>query len=98
MQHLAAEDASDTRGAYPSPGGRSIVASADTPAGRFFIRFFAGMPVDGAKAAYNIIWGVHAALALIFIAYIPYSRIFHVFAAQITTFAARKRERESNIV
>jgi|Deesub1362A_J573_1020465.scaffolds.fasta_scaffold00105_61 nitrate reductase gamma subunit len=43
------------------------------------------------KSAYLLMWASHASFSLIFIAYIPYSKFFHIFAAQITTYAASKR-------
>jgi nitrate reductase gamma subunit len=35
--------------------------------------------------AHKIAWIAHGVIAMIFVAYIPYSKIFHLFAAQITT-------------
>lgn len=41
-------------------------------------------------ALYPLLYLVHAVSALALIAYLPFSRLFHVFAAQVTTFAARE--------
>jgi nitrate reductase gamma subunit len=71
--------------------------AAYSPAGMLFKEAFKGMRPESCAVLYNAAWAVHASLALLFIAYIPYSRIFHVFAAQITTYAAEARDRESGI-
>ena len=68
-----------------------------SPLGLLFARMFAGLEAETAIAAYNWFWALHAGLALFFVAYIPYSRIFHIFAAQITTAAAGKREKVAGI-
>lgn len=39
-------------------------------------------------------WIIHMLLSLSFIAYIPFSKAFHIFASQITTFLSAERERE----
>ncbi len=38
---------------------------------------------------YPMLYLLHAGAAFALVAYVPFSRLFHVFAAQITTFAAR---------
>jgi len=68
-----------------------------SPAGMLFREAFKEMRPEEYAVLYNAAWAVHAFLALLFIAYIPYSKIFHVFAAQITTYAAETRDRESGI-
>lgn len=40
-------------------------------------------------ALYPLLYLLHAGSAFALIAYVPFSRLFHIFAAQITTFAAR---------
>ncbi len=40
-------------------------------------------------ASYPWLYLLHAGAAFALIAYVPFSRLFHIFAAQITTFAAR---------
>jgi nitrate reductase gamma subunit len=68
-----------------------------SPAGLLFMAVFDGMDGEARILMYNVFWGAHVLLALFFIAYIPYSRIFHVFAAQITTYAAAAREKWTGI-
>jgi nitrate reductase gamma subunit len=46
------------------------------------------------SAIYLAVYLIHAGLAFTLIAYLPFSKLFHLFAAQITTFAAAlERER-----
>ncbi|MFQ5886106.1 MAG: respiratory nitrate reductase subunit gamma [Anaerolineae bacterium] len=46
------------------------------------------------NAIYLAVYLIHAGLAFTLIAYLPFSKLFHLFAAQITTFAASlERER-----
>ncbi len=71
--------------------------AAYSPLGLLFKNLFAGMTIENAMTAYNAVWALHALLALFFVAYIPYSKIFHIFAAQITTAAAKRRERAAGI-
>ncbi len=82
-------------------GLRFTVASwsdeAYSPLGLLFKHLCAGMTMGNAMTAYNAVWALHALLALFFVAYIPYSKIFHIFAAQITTAAAKRRERAAGI-
>jgi nitrate reductase gamma subunit len=42
----------------------------------------------------DVIWKVHALLAFFFLAYIPFSKQFHMFAAQIVTRDAERRNKE----
>jgi nitrate reductase gamma subunit len=72
--------------------------AAYSPLGLLFARMFSGLEAEQAIAAYNWTWALHAGLALVFVAYIPYSRIFHIFAAQITTAAAGRREKAAGII
>ncbi len=41
-------------------------------------------------ASYPLLYLLHAGAAFALIMYVPFSRLFHVFASQITTFAARE--------
>jgi nitrate reductase gamma subunit len=68
-----------------------------SPLGGLFALAFSGIRAPAAALAYNLLWAAHALLSLFFIAYIPYSGIFHVFAAQITTHFAGLREREAHM-
>jgi nitrate reductase gamma subunit len=42
----------------------------------------------------DVVWKIHALLAFFLLAYIPFSKQFHMFAAQIVTKDAERRERE----
>ena len=44
------------------------------------------------RAIHQVSWFVHMLLALFFIAYIPFSKGFHIFASQITTTLAAERK------
>jgi nitrate reductase gamma subunit len=44
-------------------------------------------------ASYPLLYLLHAGAAFALIAYVPFSRLFHLFASQITTFAAREELR-----
>lgn len=48
--------------------------------------------IDSLKLLYRVFWIIHALSALSFIVYIPFSKQFHMFAAQITTYEASTRE------
>ncbi len=41
--------------------------------------------------SYVTIWGVHVVSVLLLIAYLPYSKFFHIFASQISVAAAENR-------
>ena len=47
----------------------------------------------GFKASDNFtsVWAIHAGSALMLIAYLPFSKLFHLFSAQVTVAAAEKR-------
>lgn len=42
----------------------------------------------------DVVWKIHALLAFFLLAYIPFSKQFHMFAAQIVTKDAERRKRE----
>jgi nitrate reductase gamma subunit len=44
---------------------------------------------------YQLLYSLHAGAAFALVAYVPFSRLFHIFAAQITTFAARSELRRN---
>jgi nitrate reductase gamma subunit len=48
-------------------------------AGDLFSRFFYGVP--GLEATYGVLWYVHAVLTGAFVAYLPFSRMFHIVLA-----------------
>ncbi len=53
-----------------------------------------GGNVGTLKSTNLSLWIAHMLLSLSFIAYIPFSKGFHIFASQITTFLAAERKRE----
>lgn len=53
----------------------------------------AGGNLSAVQTAQPVLWMVHALLALVLIAYLPYSKAFHLFASQITTQLAKERKR-----
>lgn len=53
--------------------------------GAFAALFKALLPYESLERAHRVTWLAHGILAMAFIAYIPYSKAFHLFAAQITT-------------
>ncbi len=50
----------------------------------------AGGETAALAAMYPALYLLHAGAAFALLAYVPFSRLFHLFAAQITTFAARE--------
>lgn len=45
--------------------------------------------------AHRLAWSLHVASALALVAYLPYSKLVHLFAAQLVTHAAAQRGREA---
>ncbi len=71
--------------------GTGVATAAWFPVGvvaGFVLAAVIGSPAK-AISLYSLLYLVHAGSALALIAYIPFSRLFHVFASQITAFAAR---------
>lgn len=66
-----------------------------SPVGHLFAWFF-GLLLGDDKASYlaahRLAWLSHAGSAFTFIAYIPFSKQFHMFSAQIVTAAAKARQ------
>lgn len=65
-----------------------------SPVGAVFSVIFRNFISDqfSLESLYRIFWIFHALFALSFIIYIPFSKQFHMFAAQITTVEASRRE------
>jgi nitrate reductase gamma subunit len=59
-----------------------------SPVGVLFSILFQG----ASESLYLIFWFIHVLSALCFIAYIPFSKQFHMFASQITTVLSIERE------
>lgn len=64
-----------------------------SPVGAVFVLIFKTFTPQEAtlKILHRVFWIFHAFFALVFIAYIPFSKQFHMFAAQITTLEASRR-------
>jgi nitrate reductase gamma subunit len=63
-----------------------------SPVGAIFSVIFKALDQAALQSLYRIFWVFHALSALSFISYIPFSKQFHMFAAQITTSEASLRE------
>jgi Fe-S oxidoreductase/nitrate reductase gamma subunit len=59
-----------------------------TPVGLFFSTIIGmfGVSISSARSAHIFLWYLHMLLGLGFIAYIPYSKLFHMFAAPLNIF------------
>ena len=70
------------------------VLSDWSPVGALFALFFKSVTngPDSLQSLYTVFWVFHALSTLTFIAYIPFSKQFHMFAAQITTLEASMRK------
>jgi nitrate reductase gamma subunit len=63
-----------------------------SPVGGVFAALFnTFLPRDSLLMAHKTAWIAHGVVAMVFVAYIPYSKIFHLFASQITTSLASSR-------
>ncbi len=73
-------------------GLRISVTLEETPweywsfVGYFLSHFFTGMETDTAEAAHKFFWWLHTFIALAFIAYIPFSRLLHIFTTSANHF------------
>jgi nitrate reductase gamma subunit len=81
---------------FASEGTRLIAmnpAGMDwSPIGYLFGAAMAGAGEASLKGLHLAFWIIHAVLSLSLIAYIPYSKGFHIFASQITTSLASVRK------
>lgn len=69
-----------------------------SPVGAIFAEFLKmalGANLTALSSFYITVWILHFLFAFSFIVYIPYSKQFHMFAAQITTLAAAERSKVS---
>jgi Fe-S oxidoreductase/nitrate reductase gamma subunit len=57
-----------------------------SPVGLMFARLFAGMGTEGMISLHAGLWWFHLILALAFIAYMPYSKLFHIFTTPLNIF------------
>lgn len=65
-----------------------------SPVGAFFSTIIGSLvrEPEPLKALYRFFWVFHALSAFTFIGYLPFSKQFHMFTAQITTLEASKRK------
>jgi nitrate reductase gamma subunit len=76
--------------------GVGVAALAVWPVGGAFglaLGALAGGDTAALAAMYPTLYLLHAGAAFALLAYVPFSKLFHLFAAQITTFAAREEAR-----
>jgi len=78
-------------------GARLAINSSQidfAPIGYIFAAFFKGLLESSTGIyLYRSLWAIHILLALTLIAYIPFSKLFHVFAAQLSTAEAKNRQK-----
>lgn len=75
--------------AYPGP--EAAWSPAGMLASKLITAFAAGGDMPGLR---NALYNLHALIVFAYIAYTPYSKQFHMFAAQIVTAGARESARE----
>jgi Fe-S oxidoreductase/nitrate reductase gamma subunit len=68
-----------------SPGGALLDDSAWSPVGVAFSWFFEGVGLRG-ETVWGVLWWTHLLLAFAFIAYLPYSKLSHIFIGPLNTF------------
>ncbi len=66
-------------------------ASMDYSYGGAVFSWLVGLSGISPSAVYTTIWSLHVGLVLFLIAYLPFSKFFHIFAAQVSVAAAEKR-------
>ncbi|MBI4835319.1 MAG: 4Fe-4S dicluster domain-containing protein [Planctomycetes bacterium] len=54
---------------------------------------FAGMSEEGLVSVYPMLWFIHSTLTLVFIAYIPYSKLWHIFTGPLSIFFSDLKHR-----
>ncbi|MCL5039272.1 MAG: 4Fe-4S dicluster domain-containing protein, partial [Firmicutes bacterium] len=74
--------------------GLRIVATKDpwavwSPFGLFFARLFSGLTPTGLVDTHRWLWWLHLILAMGFIAYVPYSKLLHIFVSPANQFLRR---------
>lgn len=65
--------------------------------GEIFTRFYeiVGWEKDSIGSIHPWLWLLHTLTASFMVAYLPYSKLFHMITAQIVTYSATKRQRRS---
>jgi Fe-S oxidoreductase/nitrate reductase gamma subunit len=54
---------------------------------------YAGFSAEDLKGMYPVIWFIHSTLTLVFIAYIPYSKLWHIFTGPLSIFFSDLKHR-----
>lgn len=81
-------------------GGLLIVITQDPwaawrPVEYLISTWFGGINPASLRTAHAVLWWVHVTLAMGFIAYIPYSKLFHIFAGPINQYLAKDKAAQS---
>ncbi len=56
---------------------------------------FSGVDPQRLMGVHQVVWWIHVCLAMGFIAYIPYSKLFHIFAGPVNQYLARDKAAQS---
>ncbi|MHB8170974.1 MAG: heterodisulfide reductase-related iron-sulfur binding cluster [Thermincolia bacterium] len=62
--------------------------AAWSPVGKIFAQLFNGMGGESIAGAYTFLWWLHFILAMGFIAYLPYSKLFHIITGILNRLTA----------
>lgn len=56
------------------------------PGGAVFASLFGGWSVEAQESLHHVLWWVHGGLAMVFIIYLPHSKLFHIFLGPVNQF------------
>lgn len=65
------------------------------PVGYLVSTWFSGVSSSSLRAVHRVMWLVHMCLSLGFIAYIPYSKLFHIIAGPLNQYYAKDKAAQS---
>ncbi|ADI02179.1 MAG TPA: 4Fe-4S dicluster domain-containing protein [Syntrophothermus lipocalidus] len=57
-----------------------------SPFGWMFAHLFSGMSLDGALVWHRLLWWFHMTLAFLFIALVPFTKLWHIFVSMVNYF------------
>ncbi len=57
-----------------------------SPVGRLFAYMFSGMSIPAVKVSHKALWWIHLVLAMLFIVYIAWSKLLHMFMTPVNIF------------
>ncbi len=66
-----------------------------TPVGAFIATWFGGAAESTLRGIHPVIWWIHALLTFGFIAYIPYSKLFHILTGSVNQYLAKDKAAQS---